>query len=237
MNTGLAAVLSASFSQRVQAFSGLNDEQLRGLKQKLEDNYVGLASSHQMARNSYEAASALKEQMGSLAVQRTAARAQLSTTPWYRPFKRASIRSTIASTESNLASVRKQYVSTNAAAVLASKQGAQFISPQMKQSQVVKQEIEQVLQARADERAMIMRMQHRARVNAHNQRQAQEQLLRDRPSMAKQIFMGMIEDVRKFNEEQLENAIEKIEEQNDLLQLERERPNQQHSSRPRPRGG
>ena len=232
--TGLAAsMMTTSFAQRVQSFSGMNDEQLMNLQKSMTDNYSTMANAHALERQAYSAASALQGQISTLSAQRTSARAQLASTPWYRPFKKAGLRASIASTEGQLATVKTQFVRTKSAAVLASKKGAEFLSPQMKQSNLVVKDIQQTLQARAEERALIMRTIHRAKVQAHNDRMAQQQLLRDRPSMAKEIFMGMIEDMNEASQELRERTEEELELVEQARQQERERPNQQHLSRPR----
>lgn len=235
MTNGLAAVMQASFSQRVQAFSGMTDDQLQQVKKAMSENYTNLAAAHVLERQSYAAASALKSQLGSLSKERAFARGQLSATPWYRPFKKASLKSSIASTEARIASVNKQYVSSNAASILASKRGAELLSPQMKQSNVVMNEINQTLAARQEARATHMRIVHQARVNAHNQRQAEEQITKDRQvmSFAMKELHGTLDDMREFSEQMTLMAIEEIE----LIEIaedqERERPNMQHRSRPR----
>lgn len=210
-----ATIMMQPFSQRMQQYSAMSDKDLQRLGKEIYDQHKVAASMHANARLDYAGAYKSLNRIMSLNQAQFADRTKLNMTPWYRPFKKAALKSSIAAREGKIASARKHYVASGAAAIVASKRGEAMESPAMKQGTLVLREISQILQVREAERVAAMGADLRARKAIQAQKEAQ--MLRQKQHRAHVKTMENIHGA--FDE-----LDEIIEERNRLYEREIERP-------------
>lgn len=223
------------FAGRVQQFSVMTDEELRNTLQQMSYDSAKMHLANDMANSSMKAAQTAKSQISSLAAAQASNRAKLASTPWYRPFKRASLKASMASTSTQIAAAKKSFAANNYASVLATKHVVQAQTPQMKMSSLIMREISQTLEVRAQERARLMAADLRMRKQVQAARERQAQLKHDNPSLAMTMVELMTEELKEHErdqleiaDEQLESALEERADRNERgmrrVQVERERP-------------
>lgn len=207
-----ATMMLTPFTQRVQKYASMSDEQLSRMGKEIYMEHTRLTQAHMHHRLAYEGASKMQGQIVSLSAAQTSDRAKLAATPWYRPFKKAALRSSISARSAQISLARQEFKSSGAAEILASKKGMGLESPAMKQSNQVMREISQSLETRNSERAAAMRQDLQRRKQVHAERQAA--VIRQRkaagPSMAMVMLDEMFDEIEERKErEELEAKIER----------------------------
>jgi len=193
--TSSAQLMAAPFAARVQAFSGMTDEELANTRKQMGYAHSTMSLANMLANAHCEAAYKARNNLSALLAERNAARSTLAATPWYRPFKRAELKVAVSRSSSQIAAAKQDFVVNNYVAVFNRKQVAQAETPQMKQSSQVMREISQTLQARAEERKRLMSMDLRMRKHAHAERERVATLKRDNPSFAMQMVHEMADEL------------------------------------------
>lgn len=213
--TSGATIMMSPFSQRMSQYSGMSDEQLQRVGKEIYDQHKVATSMHAQDRMAYAGAQKSLSRIQSLNQAQFAERTKLNMTPWYRPFKRASLRSSISAREGQIASARKEYVSSGAAAIIASKKGQGMESPMMKQGSQVLREISQTLQIREAERIKAGAADNQKKKAGQAEKEAQ--ILRQKQQRAHAKTMENIHEA--FDE-----LDENIKERNRAYEREVERP-------------
>lgn len=204
-------------AQRAQQFAAMSDEELANLGKQISDANSQRAQLHRAAHSAYAASAALEANMLSLISQQGKAREELSSTPWYRPFKKASIRRDIAARSGQIETAKSAVIANSSVISRARVAGAGIPgSLESINSTNVARDISQVLHARADERQRLDSLDLRRRKQAQLEIKAEQQRRRKAapgkgPTM--KIFYAMADDMDAYNAEKEREA-----------QIERERP-------------